>query len=95
MPYYDDGGAGASSARNKLAGVLRGYGIHVNGNPPDDVDFFSAIKGWADAHIRASVAQARKEERKNAQARIDAMRPPIAPRPLTWRERLTGKVSES
>ena len=94
MTYYDDGGAGASSARNKLAGVLRGFGIRVYGNPPDDADFVSAIKEWANIQIRDRVAQARKEERKYAQARIDATRPPIAPRPLTWKERFTGKVSK-
>lgn len=93
MTYYDDrGAAGASSARNKLASVLREYGISVRGNPPDDLDFMSAIKAWADGKVSTSVDQARREERNRAKAQIDAMRPPIAPRPLTWKERFSGRV---
>ena len=95
MNLYNDGGTGASSARNKLASYLRAHGINVYGNPPEDRDFWHAIQEWAAREIRKGEDRVRREERKNAQDRIDAMRPPIDPRPLTWKERFTGQVSKS
>jgi uncharacterized protein YifN (PemK superfamily) len=95
MMTYDDGGANASKARNKLAAHLRSRGIDVRGNPANDQDFFQAIRDWADRKIAQEVTRVRWEEQKKAQAKINAMRPPIDPRPLTWKERISGRVSKS
>jgi hypothetical protein len=46
---YDDGGEGASRARNKLAAFLRERGVAVPTwpDPPTDDDFWDAIKQFA------------------------------------------------
>jgi len=51
---FKDGGAGASAARNKLAAYLRGHGVRVYGNPPQDEDFWAAIHEYAKRHAWAN-----------------------------------------
>lgn len=54
MTSYDDGGAGASKARNKLATYLRGCGlrIYTGQPPPTDQDFWHAIDAYARDYAR-------------------------------------------
>jgi hypothetical protein len=54
MNDYDDGGAGASKARNKLATYLRAHGLSISGGfePPSDEDFWQAIQTYARAYTR-------------------------------------------
>jgi hypothetical protein len=53
MNHQDDGGAGASSGRNKLAAYLRERGLDIPtcfGQIPDDEDFWWAIQKFAKDH---------------------------------------------
>ena len=54
MTDYDDGGAGASKARNKLAAYLktRGLRIYSGYQPPTDVEFWQAIEAYARDYAR-------------------------------------------
>ncbi len=55
MNYFDDGGEGASKARNKLASYLRARGLKINAGyhqPPTDEDFWQAIAAYTREYAR-------------------------------------------